>query len=134
MYDVLHNWLGTPFVYGGNSHSGCDCAGLVIGVLEELQIFPHGHSLLRLRQQLPAGNLSDSSALLPQQLSELFTLSPTPYNGAIVLCRFQHRLFHVGFWWDNTIIHACLACHCVVQQTFDPPLQRCTLGYYTWDI
>lgn len=34
----VQSWLGTPFRYRGYSKTGCDCAGLVLGVLGELGV------------------------------------------------------------------------------------------------
>ena len=35
MINIAKNWIGTPFVVGGYTKYGCDCIGLIIGILNE---------------------------------------------------------------------------------------------------
>lgn len=35
LYDRALSWVGIPFVHQGRNRHGCDCAGLVLGVLAE---------------------------------------------------------------------------------------------------
>lgn len=35
MVNIARQWIGTPFLSGGITKYGCDCMGLIIGVLKE---------------------------------------------------------------------------------------------------
>lgn|GEM_PF-1769999 len=37
LYDELRSWLGTPYLYGGQTRNvGCDCSGLVVEVYKQV--------------------------------------------------------------------------------------------------
>ena len=36
LMEVINSWLGTPYRFGGNTHKGIDCSGLVCRVFEEV--------------------------------------------------------------------------------------------------
>ena len=38
IHSILESWLGVKFVYRGYTKNGCDCAGLLVGVLNEMKI------------------------------------------------------------------------------------------------
>ncbi len=44
LLEVAQSWLGTPYVWGGNDKSGCDCSGFVRGVFMEMGINLPRHS------------------------------------------------------------------------------------------
>lgn len=41
-YDYLMSWLGTPYIWGGQSRLGVDCSGLVQLYLESIGLDPPG--------------------------------------------------------------------------------------------
>lgn len=43
LLDFARTWLGTPYVYGGSSHSGTDCSGFTMSVFAKFGYsLPHG--------------------------------------------------------------------------------------------
>lgn len=38
LQQVIETWIGTPYVWGGSSHDGCDCSGFVMMAFRELGI------------------------------------------------------------------------------------------------
>ena len=38
MKNILQSWIGTPFRYRGYTKEGCDCVGLILGILQEVSI------------------------------------------------------------------------------------------------
>ena len=44
MSSIIEGWIGTPYVWGGNTKEGCDCSGFVTQVYHELGINLPRHS------------------------------------------------------------------------------------------
>ncbi|MDR2461382.1 MAG: C40 family peptidase [Deltaproteobacteria bacterium] len=84
----VHNYLGTPYVYGGRSPKGFDCSGLVWYVFRQ-----HGVELpVSSYLQASVGKKVDFSELLP---------------GDLLFFRSGKRIDHVGVYiGDGTMIHA----------------------------
>lgn len=127
---ILPQWIGTKFVFGGNSRTGCDCAGLVIGVYQELHIQPQHTNLLAFRQQLHCTNLRQASQMISQYLPRYFCKVSQGTDGDLALFNFQHTLLHMGFIVDDSIIHARLDCHQVIRQHWDAELKQAFQGFY----
>jgi len=39
--DYLKSWLGVPYAWGGDDFSGFDCSGLIVEVLQGVDVLPH---------------------------------------------------------------------------------------------
>lgn len=89
--DQLQNWHGTPYRYGGMSHTGIDCSGFVLLTFRD----KFSMQLPReTRQQAKIGTEIDRDDLLPGDL--VFFKTGSGDNG-----------LHVGIYdTDNQFIHA----------------------------
>jgi len=89
--DQLQNWHGTPYRYGGMSHTGVDCSGFVLLTFRDKFAMQLPRET---RQQARVGTQIDKDDLLPGDL--VFFKTGSGDNG-----------LHVGIYdTDNQFIHA----------------------------
>ncbi len=97
--DEARSWIGTPFHHQARQKGvGVDCAGLIIGVANQLKISDYDyHNYGR----EPVGGMLLS--ILNDHLMPIDRLE----SGCIVVFRFIAEPQHLGIYTsDNTIIHA----------------------------
>ncbi len=94
--NVSTSWLGTKFKHQGRmKHVGCDCIGLIIGVLSELDFTINGELINRLDNKTYAK--TPKNHLLERSLDNIFKPINLVQIGDIILMRFHREPQHVGF-------------------------------------
>ncbi|MPM95118.1 hypothetical protein SDC9_142269 [bioreactor metagenome] len=106
---IAQNWIGTPYLYGGNTRAGVDCSGFVKNVYSELGI------------ELPRTSASQYT----------FATSITnPDVGDLVFFKKQDRIYHVGIYLGNDqIIHASSGKGVIIQTMRGNSLEKNHAGY-----
>ena len=122
---VARTWLGTPYHHQGRvKGAGVDCAGLLVGVANELGLSdfdvtgysgrPNGDSLTRVCQE-------QMTPIPPEQLSP----------GDVLLFKFEAHAGHLGiFIGDNILIHSYMPRRRVVEQSLDSRWWSLVAGQY----
>ncbi len=90
LYDVIYEWLGTPYRYAGKSISGIDCSGLVQKIYEKVYgLMAHGNSRIL---------YNDSKRVAKKELAE----------GDLVFFRTRrNNISHVGIYLgENKFVHS----------------------------
>ena len=89
MINIAKNWIGTPFVVGGYTKYGCDCIGLIIGILNEccIDIKPY--------EYLEFGNYNHLDL---DKILDIMQVSRLNRSKAIfLLCDVQERFLPKGY-------------------------------------
>lgn len=91
LFDSVEEWMGTPYVYGGNSKNGIDCSAFVMNVFKKV----FNYNLPRtVRDQKNVGTFVKG------------TLQP----GDLVFFKISGTISHIGIYvFDNKFIHAASA-------------------------
>jgi lipoprotein Spr len=104
-------WLGTPYLYGGTTHSGVDCSGFVHNVYEEL-----GYELPRTSKQQYGYTTRVSS--------------DEKEVGDLVFFRRGGDIGHVGIYiGSNKMIHASTSKGVIIQDLDNDYLKRTFAGF-----
>jgi cell wall-associated NlpC family hydrolase len=110
---TAETYLGTPYVWGGNSKSGIDCSGLVCQVFKTVDLPLPRTSFEQYQKGQPVGGGS----------LEI---------GDLVFFSFESGLAvtHVGIYaGDNMFIHASSSRGVVYQSLYDQPFASALVGY-----
>jgi len=97
------NWLNVPYEHRGITKRGCDCTGLLIGVLQAL-----GHATNYIPRVHPMDwNLHDmADDHIVKELSKVADKVTKPKKGDFVLFRFGRCVSHAGIMiTQNKFIH-----------------------------
>ena len=121
-------WIGTPFVHQGRClGAGVDCAGVVIGVAQDLNIAPDDFAD-------PKGYAPNPANRLIEQLMDKWLVRVPKGNakpGDILFFRYARLPQHMGILTDRgTFIHAYKVGPGVVEVTYDRAWQRATVRAY----
>lgn len=106
---IAEQWLGSPYLYGGNTKMGVDCSGFVKCVYKEIGI-----------------NLPRTSAQQYAQLKP--TNSPT--IGDLVFFKKGNKINHVGIFIGNgKMIHSSSGKGVIIQTILGTSLEHRLAGY-----
>ena len=106
---IAEKWLGTPYLYGGNTKAGVDCSGFVKNVYKELGI-----------------DLPRTSA---QQFATLKHTN-SPVVGDLVFFKKGNVINHVGiFIGDGKMIHSASKRGVVIETILGTSLEHRLAGY-----
>jgi NlpC/P60 family putative phage cell wall peptidase len=126
--DSARKWIGTPFVHQGRRlGAGVDCAGVVIGVAEDLGIAPVGF-------RDPKGYASNPANRLIEELMDKWLVRVPKSEvqpGDILFFKYARLPQHMGILTDRgTFVHAYKVGPGVVEVTYDRAWQRATVRAY----
>jgi len=99
-------WKGlkVPYQHRGTTRNGCDCTGLIIGVLKELGYLKN----YKLRIYSPDWNLhSKADNYIVEEVSRFANEVPKPEAGDLVLFYFGKCVAHVGIMIENELFVHC---------------------------
>ena len=91
--------LGVPYRHRGLKRNGCDCTGLIIGVLQEMGYLKD----YKLREYTPDWNLhSKAGNYIVEELEKVCTRVTDPIRpGDILVFRFGRCIAHAGVMLDT---------------------------------
>lgn len=125
LYSAAKKWLGVPFRWHGYSKNGCDCIGLIVGILHENgvmtqedvakhEICKYGHNVSRIGEQyvnhimLKYFNKYEGEELK---------------NGLVFRMKDYNAPYHFAIYGDRQIIHTTSEVGCVFRANFDDNLK-----------
>ena len=113
LHHKAREWLGTPYLHQGRSKQvGCDCIGLVIGVLHEIGVTYGGQSLFDIDEN--DYSMQPDGRRLLKALNNY--LKPEKLNileaNQILLMRFEKEPQHVGIVGSQT--YGSETCHTLI--------------------
>lgn len=113
---VAKEWKDLKVVYEhrGTTRKGCDCTGLIIGILQELGYMRN----YKLRKYAPDWNLhAGADNHIVDEIEKVADKIETPDIGDVVLLKFGRCVAHVG-----VVIEQGLFVHCFVDS------KKCTVS------
>lgn len=125
IYNQALCWCGVAFRHQGRTRHGCDCAGLVAGVLADLGLW------LELPVYGPGGQGVDALATL----DALGLARREPRNaqpGDLLAWQTEGRQVHLGLTGAGEVIHASERHGRVLRQPLRPALAKRLIG--AWDL
>ena len=106
---IAEKWLGTPYLYGGNTKAGVDCSGFVRNVYLEIGI------------DLPRTSAQQFEFLIPTKV---------PVVGDLVFFKKGNIINHVGiFIGDGKIIHSSSKKGVIIESILGTSLEHRLAGY-----
>ena len=126
LYSAAEKWLGVPFRWHGHTKGGCDCIGLIVGILHEkrvitwedlslYEIYKYGHNVSRISEQyvnhmmLKYFNKYEGDGLK---------------NGLVFRMKDHNAPYHFAIYGDSQIIHTTSEVGCVFRANFDNVLRQ----------
>lgn len=133
---TLKKWLKekVPYEHRGMTRNGCDCSGLVIGVLREMGYLTN----YSLRSYPPDWNLhSGAGNYIVQELKKFANRTDKPTIGDIVVFHFGRCVAHVGVIVEHGLFIHCFKTSktCIVSSLNNSPWAKRIAGFYSidWD-
>ncbi len=117
-------WVGVKFLHQGRTRLGCDCLGLIAGVLGEL-----GDTVAL--AALPQGYGRDPQAQLLERLTSTTTIAPLQ-AGVLLLIQWPQTEFpsHAAIYTGSSMIHSYAAVGKVVEHGYREPWVRRTVSVW----
>ena len=107
--NIAEKWIGTPYLYGGNTKAGVDCSGFVKNVYKEVGV------------DLPRTSAEQFNILKPTN---------TPVVGDLVFFKRANTINHVGiFIGDGKMIHSSSEKGVIIQTILGSSLENRIAGY-----
>lgn len=121
LYSAAEKWLGVPFRWHGHTKGGCDCIGLIVGILCENGVMTqkdivqhemckYGHNLSRISEKyvdcmmMKYFNRFDGTKLK---------------NGLVFRMKDYNAPYHFAIYGEGQIIHTTSEVGCVFRANFD---------------
>ena len=125
LYCAAKKWLGVPFRWHGHTKSGCDCIGLIVGILHEKNVITfedlasfercrYGHNVSRIGEHFV--NTMILKYFNKYEGKEL-------KNGLVFRMKDYNAPYHFAIYGDGQIIHATSEVGCVFRANFDDNLR-----------
>ena len=131
-------WLGTPFHHQARlKGKGCDCLGLVVGVVDELQIKDKTGRFLSEYDEINYSKQPDGDYLVAK-LSGIFEEVTEPQAGDLGLFMIRNNPQHLAIFSDFEdglgIIHCYTQVKKVVEHRFDKEWQSQLIKVFRWQL
>lgn len=109
LVQIAKEWIGTPYLYGGNTKEGVDCSGYVKNVYSAIGI-----------------NLPRTS----KQMYDFAAPTTKPSVGDLVFFSKNGKINHVAIYLDeNKIIHSASKKGVIIQEIAGTDLEKRLAGY-----
>ena len=120
--------LKVPYQHRGASRRGCDCTGLVIGILRELGYLKE-YVIRKYPQDWNLHAMADNYIL--EELSKFAVAVESPEIGDLVLFYFGKCVAHVGIVIENGLfIHCYRKSRCKTSKLHKSQWTNRVFGYY----
>lgn len=126
LWETATTWFDTPFVHQQATVWGCDCVGLLVGVLAEMGFDASG-SDVRSRP------ISAISNLLKDQVEQLAVKVDSYEPSCILLFRVGRYIQHLALYNDGRIIHTDRTMEMVKHIDYYAELESRLAGIYLLD-
>ena len=125
LYCAAEKWLGVPFRWHGYTKGGCDCIGLIVGILcenglmssEDIsmhEIYKYGHNVSRISEKyVDCMMMKYFNKYEGEELK----------NGLVFRMKDRNAPYHFAIYGDNQIIHTTSEVGCVFRANFDDNLK-----------
>lgn len=125
LYCAAEKWLGVPFRWHGHTRGGCDCIGLIVGILcengvmdlkdlSQHEICKYGHNVSRISEKyVDCMMLKYFNKYEGEELT----------NGLVFRMKDRNAPYHFAIYGDNQIIHTTSEVGCVFRANFDDNLK-----------
>jgi cell wall-associated NlpC family hydrolase len=108
-------WINTPFKFKGKTIKGCDCGGLVYGIVYNIN---SKHKFLDYFE-VYGNNFLTIEQIINKNLKNLNLQKALPLAGDILLFKLDKNYFHFGILLqENQFIHACVTKNKVILSSF----------------
>ncbi len=129
-------WLGTPFHHQARLKGvGCDCLGLVVGVVDELGLKDKNGKLLAAYDEIAYSKEPDG-AYLTQKLTDLLEEVQEPQAGDLALFSVRDNPQHLAIITDYEgtlgMIHAYAPARRVVEHRLDDDWNSRLVKVFRW--
>lgn len=102
--ELAKQWVGVPYLHRGCTRKGCDCSGLIVGILKEMgflekfkmPVYPMDWNLH-----------STNPNYLQEYLGQYCYQVEQPEVGDLVVFKFRNCLSHIGIIIDDKIFIHC---------------------------
>ncbi len=129
----IKNWQGVKFQYKGHSKTGCDCIGLVIGVILALKEW---HPIVESYFNFYPGNYINGPKMieaLKEVCMEIGTIAEAQPGDLLIFRLGRGEANHAGVLSGNlprSIIHADRSAKKVVENFLNPQLEEKICGVF----
>lgn len=97
-------WIDVPFKFKGKTKKGCDCAGLIYGIVSHIN---KTHVILKCFEEY-GNNFSVVEMLIEKHVNK-FQAQNTPKYGNVIIFQMEATHFHFGILVkEDKFIHACM--------------------------
>ncbi len=131
-------WLGTPFHHQARlKGKGCDCLGLIVGVVDELGLVDESGRLLSSYDEINYSKEPDGKYLIQKLENILDEVNPSEIKaGDLALFKMGNNPQHLAIITDYQgglgMIHCYAQARKVVEHRFDENWQKRLFKVYRW--
>lgn len=126
LWETATTWFDTPFIHQQATVWGCDCVGLLVGVLKQMGYDASGADV----KSRPLSAISD---LLKDQVEQLAIKTEYYEPGCILLFRVGRYIQHLAIYNDGKIIHTDRTMEAVRHIDYHAELESRLAGIYLLD-
>ncbi|MEN9782581.1 MAG: hypothetical protein RL208_734 [Pseudomonadota bacterium] len=118
-------WQGVRFRYRGYNKNGCDCIGLIVGVLTEMNVMKTAdiNDFNNIRYPVHLKNYNHAVSM-KSMIDKFFVRNDfidleSLQNGDVLYMRTKNGQYHFAIFYEQMFIHTTLEVGCVVHGGID---------------
>lgn len=129
---LAKEWLGVKYEHRGTTRNGCDCTGLIIGILREMGYLKN----YKLRNYSKDWNLhAGADNHIMEEVEKVSNKIENPDSGDLVLFSIGKCVAHVGLIVESDLFIHCYvkSRKCVVSRFKESEWTKRIVGFYRLD-